>query len=43
MTIRVLIAEDHAIVREGVRLILDRQADIEVAGEATDGLEVSSV
>jgi two-component system, NarL family, response regulator NreC len=39
MTIRVVIAEDHAIVREGVRLILDREGDIEVVGEATDGLE----
>jgi len=38
MPIRVLIADDHAIVREGVHLILDRQPDIEVIGEATDGL-----
>ncbi len=39
MTIRVLIAEDHAIVREGVRLILQAQPDIEVVGEATTGRE----
>ena len=39
MTIRILIADDHAIVREGVRLILERQADMEVVGEATNGLE----
>lgn len=38
-SVRVLIAEDHAIVREGVRMILDAQPDIEVIGEAVDGLE----
>lgn len=37
--IRVLIADDHAIVREGIRLILASHEDIEVAGEAQDGLE----
>ena len=37
--IRVLIAEDHAIVREGVRLILEAQPDIEVIGETTTGRE----
>lgn len=37
--IRVLIAEDHAIVREGVRLILSAQPDMDVVGEATNGLE----
>lgn len=39
MTIRILVADDHAIVREGVRLILERQPDMQVVGEATDGLE----
>jgi two-component system response regulator NreC len=36
---RVLIAEDHVIVREGLRALLEAQADIEVVGEATDGEE----
>ncbi|HEY0170562.1 MAG TPA: response regulator transcription factor [Pyrinomonadaceae bacterium] len=36
--IRVLLAEDHLTVREGFRLILDAQPDIEVVGEAGDGL-----
>jgi DNA-binding NarL/FixJ family response regulator len=36
---RILIADDHAIVRQGVRLILDRQADMEVVAEAGDGAE----
>jgi two-component system, NarL family, response regulator NreC len=38
VTIRVLIAEDHAIVREGIRLILERQDDMTVIGEAVDGI-----
>ncbi len=36
---RVLIAEDHAIVRRGIRLLLDDQLDVEVVGEAGDGRE----
>jgi DNA-binding NarL/FixJ family response regulator len=37
---RVLVADDHAIVREGLKRILEGQADIEIAGEATNGHEV---
>ncbi len=37
--IRVLIADDHTIVREGIRRILSETPGIEVAGEATDGRE----
>jgi two-component system response regulator NreC len=37
--IRVLIADDHAMIREGLRQLLEVQADIEVVGEATDGAE----
>ena len=36
---RVLIADDHGIVRSGLRLLLERQPDIEVIGEAADGAE----
>jgi DNA-binding NarL/FixJ family response regulator len=35
--IRVLIVDDHAILREGVRALLALQADMEVVGEASDG------
>ncbi len=35
--IRVLIADDHAVVRQGLRTFLDLQADIDVVGEAGDG------
>lgn len=37
--IKVVVADDHAIVREGVRMILAREQDIEVVGEAGDGQE----
>ena len=37
MTIRVLIADDQALVRDGFGMILDAQEDIEVVGEAEDG------
>ncbi|MDO8666686.1 MAG: response regulator transcription factor [Gemmatimonadales bacterium] len=37
--IRVLIADDHAIVRGGIRLLLEAQDDLEVVGEAADGVE----
>jgi DNA-binding NarL/FixJ family response regulator len=37
--IRVLIADDQALVRGGFRMILDAQQDIEVVGEASDGRE----
>ncbi|MFC1922632.1 response regulator [Chloroflexota bacterium] len=35
--IRVLLADDHTILRDGIRALLDDQADIEVIGEAEDG------
>jgi DNA-binding NarL/FixJ family response regulator len=37
--VKVLIADDHGIVRSGVKLLLDRQPDIEVVAEAEDGVE----
>ena len=36
---RVLITDDHAIVREGLRAVLSAQPDVEVIGEATSGEE----
>ena len=36
---RVLIADDHGVVRGGLRLLLDRQPDMEVVAEAADGAE----
>jgi DNA-binding NarL/FixJ family response regulator len=37
--IRVVIADDHAVVRQGLRTFLDLQDDMEVVGEAADGAE----
>jgi DNA-binding NarL/FixJ family response regulator len=39
MSIKILLAEDHKIVREGTRQLLEQSPDIEVVGEASDGLE----
>ncbi len=39
MTTRVLIADDHDLIRTGLRMILEAQPDIEVAGEAENGRE----
>jgi DNA-binding NarL/FixJ family response regulator len=36
---RILIADDHGIVRSGLRLLLDRQPDMQVVAEAEDGAE----
>ena len=37
--IRILLADDHGVVRKGLRLQLEQQTDFEVVGEATDGRE----
>ena len=37
MSIRVLLGDDHRIVREGLRILLEKEPDIEVIGEAEDG------
>ena len=37
--IRVLIADDHGVVRSGLTLLIDRQVDMQVAAEAEDGIE----
>ncbi|MBO0778509.1 MAG: response regulator transcription factor [Ktedonobacteraceae bacterium] len=39
MTVRVLIADDHSVVREGLRMFLGRDPDIAIVGEAGDGEE----
>ncbi|HEY1523513.1 MAG TPA: response regulator transcription factor [Solirubrobacteraceae bacterium] len=36
---KILIADDHGIVRAGIRLLLERQSDLHVVAEAADGLE----
>jgi len=41
--IRVVIVDDHQVVRQGLRAFLDAQPDIEVVGEASDGAECVTV
>lgn len=41
--IKVMIADDHALVREGISAFLRMSSDIEVVGEASDGLEAIEV
>ncbi|MGB0098528.1 MAG: response regulator transcription factor [Solirubrobacteraceae bacterium] len=36
---RILLPDDHAVVRRGLRLVLDAEPDLEVVGEADDGAE----
>lgn len=38
-TIRLLLADDHAVVRSGTKELLERQPDLEIIGEASDGIE----
>jgi DNA-binding NarL/FixJ family response regulator len=37
MTIKVLLADDHQLVREGIKLVLDREEGVRVVGEASTG------
>lgn len=39
MTVRILLADDHGVVRKGLRFLLERQPGMEVVGEAADGRE----
>jgi len=39
MTVTVLLADDHPIVRQGLRHLLEAEADVKIVGEASDGLQ----
>lgn len=43
MTIRLVLADDHAVVREGLRALLESDPDFSVVGQAGDGAEVPSL
>jgi len=40
---RILLADDHAMVRRGLRLVLDAEPDLEVVAEAADGVEAVEI
>ena len=40
-TVSIVLADDHRLVRQGLRLLLEREPDFAVVGEAADGLEVT--
>lgn len=37
--LRIMLAEDHSMVRSGIKMLIDRQSDMEVVAEAQDGVE----
>ena len=39
MSVRIMIADDQALVRAGFKMILDAEDDIDVVGEAVDGVQ----
>ena len=41
--IRILVADDHAVVREGIRTVLEESEDLQVVAEAADGVEALSL
>jgi len=41
--IRIVLADDHTVVREGFRMVLESQADLQVIGEARNGIEAIQV
>jgi len=43
MPIRILLADDHAVVRDGIRALLEKQTDMAVIAEAADGREAAQL
>jgi len=43
MSVSIVLVDDHAILREGLRLLLERQGDMEIVGEASDGRQALEV
>ena len=40
MRIKIILADDHQIIRQGLRTLLEKESDLEVVGEAEDGRSV---
>ncbi|MBI5304767.1 MAG: response regulator transcription factor [Chloroflexi bacterium] len=43
MAIRILIADDHGVIRAGMRAVLEKESDFQIVGEAADGLDAQSL
>jgi DNA-binding NarL/FixJ family response regulator len=43
MTARIVLADDHQVVRQGIRALLEREPDFSVVGETSDGLQVADL
>ena len=43
LTTRVIIADDHPLIRTGIRKVLDAAPDLKVVGEASDGIEATDL
>jgi two-component system response regulator NreC len=42
-TVRILLADDHTVIRQGLRLLLEREAGFQVVGEAADGRQAIEI
>lgn len=43
MSVRIMLADDHILVREGIKCLLECDRNVEVIAEADDGLELSLI
>ncbi|UCC97474.1 MAG: response regulator transcription factor [Phycisphaerales bacterium] len=43
MGVKILLVEDHVVMREGLRILINQQADMEVVGEADDGKDAAEM
>ena len=43
MSVKVMISDDHVLIREGIKQLLEFDGDIEIIAEANDGLECLSI
>ena len=42
-TVRIILADDHALVRDGIRALLEEEENLDVIGEVSNGLEALDI